>query len=83
MEALAAAYGLVADPRTRFTHLFLNVVPEAQLRQRPSQVQPMSRAPFPIACCSTSEDLLWSRGYLPMLMRTSWQVKHTAGSRGS
>ena len=26
LEQLAAAYGLVADPRTRFSHLFLNVV---------------------------------------------------------
>ena len=39
IEALAAAYGLVADPRTRFTHFFLNVVPEAHLRQRPPQVR--------------------------------------------
>ena len=43
LEALAAAYGLVADPRTRFTHLFLNVVPEPHLRQRPPQVPTCSQ----------------------------------------
>ena len=38
LEQLAAAYGLVADPRTRFSHLFLNVVEHPGQRVRPPNV---------------------------------------------
>ena len=39
IEALAAAFGLSNDPvRTRFSHLFLNVVENPALRQRPPSV---------------------------------------------
>ena len=38
LEQLAAAYGLVADPRTRFSHLFLNVVEHPGQRVRPPSV---------------------------------------------